>query len=355
MRTDALKSAIDAINEANADPLLSAKARALMRGYEARWAGNEWSHISTEEMFQLPIVNPETGASSRTFTHAGKYDGTILSRREQPWLLEHKTTSEDIEDPNATYWRRLAIDSQVSGYVLANWQDGRKLEGTLYDVIRKPGIRPKKIPKADATHITSSGRYHGFEVPTSIRYCVASGQESECDKLFEMRMAREVIDEPNRYYQRRPIPRLDDDLLEYAGELWDVAQTIMDARRTNRHYRNSAACVTFNTPCEFLSICSGHDSTDSDRWRKAESVHDELSLNNDGRSVLTNSRIKCFQTCRRKHYLRYELGLRRVDSEDREVLVFGALLHLGLAAWWSCQKETEHGYDNAASEAARSA
>ncbi len=354
MRTEALKSAIDAINEQQADPLLSAKARALMRGYDARWSGNEWSRISEEEMFQLPIINPETGAASRTFTHAGKYDGIILSHRDREWLLEHKTCSEDIEDPAASYWKRLQIDSQVSGYVLSNWQLGRKLEGTLYDVIRKPGIRPKKIPKAEQAVIVQHGKYHEFDVPHDLRMAVSGGQDSECPRLFEMRLARECIDEPLRYFQRRPIPRLDDDLLEYAGELWDVAQTIMDARRTERHYRNSAACVTFNSPCEYLSICSGFDSSDSDRWRKSKQVHDELDLQNDGRSVLTNSRIKCFQTCRRKHYLRYELGIRRVDTEEREALVFGALLHQGLAAWWSCQKETEHGHDNAVNEAARS-
>src|ERR1043165_8618412 len=158
MRTEALKTAITSINEQNADPLLSAKARALMRGYDAHWSGNEWSHLSVEEMFQLPIINPETNASSRSFTHSGKYDGRILSHRNQPWLLEHKTCSEDIEDPAATYWKRLVIDSQVSGYVLANWQDACKLEGTLYDVIRNPGIRPKKLVKADAAHLVANGK-----------------------------------------------------------------------------------------------------------------------------------------------------------------------------------------------------
>lgn len=339
MRDQALKQAIDAINAANADPLLTAKARALMRGYDHRWSGDDWSHVTAEEPFQLPIINPETGAASRTFTHSGKYDGRILSRAQKPWLREAKTTSEDIEEPAASYWKRLAIDSQVSGYVLANWQDGCKLEGTLYDVIRKPGIRPKKIPKAEQAVIVQHGKYHDFEVPHELRMSVSGGQDTECPRLYEMRLARECLTDPNRYYQRRPIPRLDEELMEYAGELWDVAQTIMEARRLERHYRNSAACVTFNTPCEYLSICSGYDSPDSDRWRRADCVHDELDIETDGRSVLTNSRIKCFQTCRRKHYLRYELGIRRVDSEEREALVFGALLHEGLAAWWSCQKE----------------
>lgn len=338
MRDEALNAALAAISDSGSEPLLIAKARGLMRGYDARWRGTDWTGLTSEELFQLPIINPETGAASRTFTHSGKYDG-LIQKNGKDWLLECKTTSEEIEDPNVTYWRRLVIDSQVSGYVLSNWQNGRKVEGTLYDVIRKPSIRPKKIPKAEAAHIVANGVYHGFQVSHEIRMAVSGGQESECPHLFEARLSHECISDPLRYFQRRPIPRLDSDVLEYAGELWDVAQTIMDARRTNRHYRNSGACVQFNAPCEYLSICSGFDSVDSDKWRKADCVHDELEIDGDGRSVLTNSRIKCFQTCRRKHYLRYELGIRRVDAEERESLVFGALLHQGLAAWWSCQKD----------------
>ena len=116
-----------------------------------------------------------------------------------------------------------------------------------------------------------------------------------------------------------------------------VGRTILDARLHNRHYRNSDACIAYGTPCEYLGVCSGHDSIDSDNWQRVDWVHEELPVltNDGGHGLLTNSRVRCFQTCRRKHYFRYELGARKRDEAEREVLHFGKCWHQALAAWWS--------------------
>jgi hypothetical protein len=105
--------------------------------------------------------------------------------------------------------------------------------------------------------------------------------------------------------------------------------------------------MSYGTPCKFLGICSGHDTPESDRWTRKQQVHNELDLEVDGRSVLTNSRIRCFQTCRRKHFYEYELGLSRVDEEEREALFFGGLWHATLDAWWSAvSRGVENDYCN---------
>ena len=333
----ALEHALAAINGANADPIHAAKCRGLMHGYDARWKDAGWETLSVEEVFHLPVINPETGAASRTFTQAGKYDG-IAEHSGRVCLIEHKTTSDDIADPASHYWKRLTIDSQVSAYVLANWQNGRKLDGTLYDVVKKPGIRPKAIPKADLKAIASFGTYFGTKVPPDVlNNIIVHGQTDECPALYGFRLASDCIENPNKYFQRRMVPRLDNEVSEYAQELWDVGKTILEARANNRHYRNSGACMQWGSPCEYLSICCGEDSVESDRWQKPENVHSELPIldKSGGRSVLTNSRIKTFQTCRRKHYFRHELGIRKYDEEEKEALVFGSLWHLALENWWS--------------------
>jgi hypothetical protein len=95
--------------------------------------------------------------------------------------------------------------------------------------------------------------------------------------------------------------------------------------------------MLYGSPCKFLGVCSGHDTAESDNWKKKEHVHNELDgIDGDGRDVLTNSRIRCFQTCKRKHYYQYELGIERIDAEEREALAFGTLYHAGLEAWWQC-------------------
>lgn len=334
-QSQALTNAMNAIDRHASDPLMAAKVRGLMIGYDARWKNSLIETISAEECFHLPVINPQTGKSSRTFTQSGKFDG-VVSVEGRNYLLEHKTTSEDISDPNAPYWAILDIDSQVSSYALANWQLGRKLDGTIYDVIRKPGIRPKELTKAVQKQIVSHREYCGFEVPVQIALAVSQGQERECCKLYEIRLAAETIENPNKYFQRRIIPRLDDDLVEYAREMWDVGQSLIHARANNAHYRNSAACMNYNTPCTFLGVCRGHDNIESEKWKRKESRHSELPIqfDDEGLNVLSNSRIKCFQTCRRKHFYQYEIGVERIDAEEREALALGTLMHHGLEAWF---------------------
>lgn len=351
----ALSQALAAIDNAEADPIAAAKAAGLMRGYDARWRDVAWETLSVEETYHLPLINPETGRQSRTFTHAGKFDGIIrYTESGKTYLLEHKTTSEDVADPNSTYWRRLRIDSQVSAYVLASWQDGMKLDGTVFDVIRKPGIRPKNIDKEHLAELLHHGTYYGFELPDkSMR-----SEKQETPYLYSLRLARDCIENPDKYFQRRTIPRLDSEVLEFGSELWDVGQAIAEARRTNRNFRNSGACLMYGSPCEYLSVCSDEDTIDSDRWQKADSVHSELpTIGGNGLDVLTNSRVRCFMTCRRKHLYRYELGVRRVDEDERESLAFGTLFHEALAAWWLFfKKEDSNGHSgNTVSEAVRSA
>lgn len=340
-------AAVDAVipAESPVDQLvIGAKVKGMLVGYDARWRDAEWElEGDAERVIQLPIVNPETGRSSRTFTQAGKFDG-IVSGYSKRVLLEHKSTSDDIADPNSVYWRRLAIDSQVSKYMLQTWQLGEKLDGALYDVLRKPAIRPKKLAKADLAEITTKGTYCGQPLADDLVDAIlCTCLTDENPTLYGLRVAAETCAQPDRYFQRRMIPRLDDDVLEYAEELWAIADEIRLARVNNRHFRNSSACLEYGRPCEYLGICSGFDTPESDKWRRIANVHEELPGVVDGRDVLTNSRMKCFQSCRRKHQLRYEEGLRRVDADEAEALFLGSVLHLALAEWWTPTKGEQHG------------
>ncbi len=355
--TAALQSALAATDsfiesnpwrEPDAAAVIGAKVKGLMVGYDARWSGSEWQLDGPPEItVRLPIVNAQTGRTSRTFTQAGKFDG-IATGYGKRVLLEHKSTTEDVSDPSAAYWRRLAIDSQVSKYMLQSWQSGDKLDGCLFDVIRKPGIRPKKLTKAALDEISAKGSYCGFQVAPEEYEAVLRGQGEETPHLYFLRLSAETLAEPERYYQRRMVPRLDSDVIQYADELWQIADEIRLARLSGRHYRNSAACMNFGRACEYLPLCSGEDTPETDRWQKTENVHSELDGVADGTNVLTNSRLKVFQTCRRQHYYRYEVGLRRVHEDEAEALYLGTVLHVALAQWWAGQEEENHGRTNVA-------
>jgi hypothetical protein len=54
-----------------------AKAEAMIRGYHARWSGDALEVVAIEREFVAPLVNPTTGAASRTFCLAGKLDAIV--------------------------------------------------------------------------------------------------------------------------------------------------------------------------------------------------------------------------------------------------------------------------------------
>jgi hypothetical protein len=307
----------------------------LLHGYDARWLDAGYRSIFVEETLTAHLTNLKTNARSRTFNLAGKLD-VVAELDGRTYVIDHKTCSQDIADPDAPFWRQLAIEGQVSHYHLLGWENGIKFDGAVWDAVRKPSIAPKKLTKAEKTSAVGTGKYFGWDVSAEDKNHLQT-EDREPPRMYAARLAHDcTVERPDWYFQRRPVPRLDDELAEYALELWDHGQEILHVRNTERHVRNSGACMLYNTPCQFLGICSGYDTPDSERWVKKTAVHSELPLvNGDGRDILTNSRIRCFQTCRRKHYYQYEMGIERFDAEDREALVFGSLFHLALEAWWS--------------------
>src|SRR5690606_22231650 len=101
------------------DLLIAAKVRGLVRGYHSRWREHDYQPLAVEQLVTSNLYNPETQAVSRTFRIAGKID--LLAEHKPTGrrvLFDHKTTSQDITDPNATYWRQLAIEGQASHYML---------------------------------------------------------------------------------------------------------------------------------------------------------------------------------------------------------------------------------------------
>lgn len=353
--TPSLDAALTAIPRFDdpAQDLVAIKCRALMVGYHNRWKDAGYTPVQVEQIVTADLMNPETQRKSRTFRSGGKLD-VIAKNYNGRGVMDHKTTSDDISDPNATIWAQLEIEGQPSHYSLLEWQNGRKLDWCVWDVMRKPQTRPKKLSKAERASVVSSRKYFGMNV-SQTTLDLLQITESENYELYELRLIDDcTIQRPEWFFQRKPVPRLDSELLQYANELWEHGQEILHARNTGRHARNSGACLLYGSPCKFLGICTHKDNPNSEKWVQKTNVHVELpGLEGDGRDLLTNSRIRCFQTCRQKHYLQYELGIERYDEEEREVLFFGHLWHSALEAWWkSFMKGEDHGDDCKAVSAA---
>lgn len=316
--------------------LIAAKCAGLLCGYDQRWRNAPYRIEDVECVVSSDLWNPESGRKSRSFSVSGKIDVRAVDMLTGAQVIfDHKTCSQDITDPSGPYWRQLVVEAQPTHYMLVEWLNGRKVDYAIWDVIRKPGISPKALSKKDAAEFLASGLYFGRQFDQNELEAFRA-IERETPVMYAARLANDcAIERPDWYFQRRPVPRLDAEVREYAGELWDHGQDLLAARASGRMPRNSGACMFFGSPCKFLGVCSGHDTIDSEQWTRKAWVHPELpQIEGDGRDVLTNSRIRCFQTCRRKHQYQYEIGVERTDEEEREALIFGDTFHRALEAYF---------------------
>ena len=325
--------------------IVAAKCVGLMCGYDCKWLDSPYLIDDVECLLTGDLWNPETGAKSRSFTLAGKLDVRARELRTGARvIIDHKTTSQEIADPNASYWRQLVIEGQVSHYILLEWEAGNKTDYGLWDVVRKPSISPKLLAKKDREVVLATRSYCGSDLTVS-RLDEFASADRETPAMYASRLAQDCISErPEWYFQRRQMPRLDSEIREYAMELWGHSKDLLHARYMERHPRNSGACMNYGTPCKYLGICSGHDTAHSEHWVVKPQVHAELPmLEGNGKNVLTNSRVRTFQTCRRKHELQYEIGIERVDEEERESLFFGSLFHQALEQYFLALKKQQQG------------
>ncbi len=340
--TTALQAALATI-PTSAPEKLYGWAWGLLHGYNATYANEPLEIISVEDEFLVPVHNFDGKrlSTSRTWQLAGKMDAQVKDDRSQLFVMDHKTCSEDLS-PESDYWPSLVVEGQGSLYSLVSHLQGVAVAGAIWDVLRKPGIKPKVIPKKDRAGIASAPHtYFARTVSEAgIHYVIDGGKGvRETAEIFSYRVAAECLEKPERYFARRRIPKLQQDLLDFSTELWDVSQEMLRARSSGKHFRNSGACRMYNRACAYLGLCSGYDNPESNNWQRRKCVHAELSTSEgDGRDVLTHSRMRCFQTCRRKHYYRYELGIERAGEDEAEALYFGNMIHTALEAWWNFHK-----------------
>lgn len=277
-----MDAAVEAAVLGATDPFEAAKVRVLLRGYDARWGGEDFDVVAVEREFRAPLINPASGAASRTFELGGKID--VLLRR---GLVEHKTTSEEI-GLGSTYWRRLTLDSQVSTYYAGAKALGHEVDHCLYDVIRKPALRPAQVPLVDDDGVkivldldgnrvrTKDGRKWRQTGDAELGYVLQSRPETP--EEYEARLTEEVAADPDKYFQRGEVVRLESEEREAQLDAWQLSRSIRDGQRLEAWPRNPDACLRYGRTCPYLDVCCGTASLDDEtRFTRTEQVHQELS------------------------------------------------------------------------------
>ena len=264
---DRLADAIAAVRAVDSDPFDLVKAEELLLGYHVRWGSENYEVIGVEVEFRAPLCNPETGAASRTFQQGGKLDVLIRDERRRVLIVEHKTSSEEI-GAGSIYWQRLRMDGQVSGYFDGAAALGHPAEACLYDVIKKPGIRPLKATPEESRKYTKGGLLY------------ANQRESdETPDEYRARLRADIEEKPDAYYQRGEVVRLEADMAEHAFDIWQTGRLIRESQLAARAPRNPDGCFQYGRLCSFFDVCTGAASLDDTaRFVRVNNPHTELSM-----------------------------------------------------------------------------
>ena len=259
----------------------------LIRGYYTAWANSEIKIIESEKTFDLPITNP-SGNAMTALRQRGKRDRLCELPDGRTAIMETKTVGQDI-GPDSDYRRVLSINQQLSMYIAAAQAEGHDVDTAIYDCIRKPTIRPCAVPltdgngdkivvDADGRRIMKANGQPRQSADTAKGYLLQTRDMTP--EEWRSKLASDILERPDYYYQRFEVPRMHDDLEAFRVELWMVAKDIIECHRMKRWYRNTNACRQYNSLCSYYPLCAGERDLSNgcpDGYRQAETVHEELA------------------------------------------------------------------------------
>lgn len=255
---------VDAALTGESDPFELAKAEELLRGYMGVYTREIYDVLAVEPRFEAPLLNPETWAPSRTYTLAGKIDVIVREKATgRVCVIEHKTTTTIDED----YWAKLQMDGQISTYVLGAEALGHQITDTIYDVIRKPGLRPLKATPIETRKYKADGTLYANQ-----------RDKDETPDEYRARVRLEIECNLGSYYEQRVVPRIESQLKDFLFDAWQSGKQIREAQLANRAPRNPDACFQWGARCSFWSVCTaGMDPAEHpELFRKTDIMHEEL-------------------------------------------------------------------------------
>lgn len=308
--------------------VIRARIRASLRVYDRFWSdpglennNHEFTVLGAEELLTGPVTSLATGKAT-DYTAAGLLDVRIKDRNNLHGILDHKNLADAFESEDIEH---LHIDGQPNQYAWLEHLNGVRINFAIWDVLCKTSHR--LYQEKTTTRKPSKKEPNGAVTVTP----------AETLEAFEERLVEVFSENPKKYFARERIVIQKSNVIEHAQELYAWTRLLDSAKKTGNHLRNTEACFEYNRPCEYLGLCSGRTNMlDPEKWERARTTHAELDLpiGIDPALVITNSRIKVFKSCMRKHDFKYNLGLRRVGKPVEEPLYLGSASHKALEAYW---------------------
>lgn len=210
------------LSQADADK--AAKLEALITGMlrGAALAFHDPPEVEREPEWLQPIINPDTGRTSKKFRTAGKADGYYIEG-DTATIIEEKTKAGSVGEADIS---KLDLDAQVLNEV-SNLQRARgvPISRVIYRYIIKPYIKQTKLE-------------------TVVQFCerLEADYQERLDFYFH---EFELLVDQTR-------------VREWERDLWRIAHTIAYSTKHGLWYRNTSRCTEWGS-CSFLPLCRGED------------------------------------------------------------------------------------------------
>ena len=248
------------------DEFEAATLSALLAAYYDKWGEKEelLTDITPEVSFRHPIER------SLTFDAGGKVDGVGHTSDGRVAIVEHKTAGEDIGF-DSDYWQRLLFNPQLCQYVDGVRRLYPDVDLIIYDVIRKPTIRPlASVPTLDENGLKQVVDANGQRV---LKKDGSPKQTADKEKGETILSAPETPDRyrdrlyldatfrPDYYFARREVPVLQDNIDAFLEQRLVLGKMILAYRNNEKRASNPAEAWPRNCNgfacrnCEYASFC----------------------------------------------------------------------------------------------------
>jgi hypothetical protein len=280
-----------------------ATIRFALAAYDHVWEdSSDYEVILKEIPFRIPLIDPRTRRPIPGVFIDGMIDKVVRLPDGTLAIMEHKSTGSDLSD-KSDYWGHLKLDTQLNLYVYAVQRmqvdgmlekfgikpDDPPIMDIVYDVWRKPLIKPKKLSAADTAAFLNTGKYHdmGFDVTwsgTDKPGCfVVDGEVAtvefnkpkknqkigdpcviETPDMFGARLFDLLTEEPDKYFRRKELSRLPVVIERFELELFSLYQTVSLMTEYDSWYHNEFSCEA-RRKCDYCEICYTGQDVDPDR------------------------------------------------------------------------------------------
>ena len=211
----------------------------MLKGYiQFAQANDDFEVIMTEQEFEVPIRNPETGEVVGLLV--GRFDGICRTADGKLWLLEHKTSADKWTTEMMMY------DDQVTGYLWAAQQVfGQPLEGVYFNVLRK------KIPRKPNLIRNGTQLSKAKDIDTTYEVYLEAVLENGFDPGDYADILEILKAKGNTFFQREKVYKSPVEIESWGRQLYDE---YVDMADNPRIYPNFTWDCKWD--CDFQPLCA---------------------------------------------------------------------------------------------------